>query len=170
MKKSDLISGKHIVETRIGDRFLVAGDFLPDIYGNGFTELTSYTEGLNRIDSFTGFCEYDICKVYEIVYRTSLPRLFEDSETVKLVWERKPELSEAERVILENVDKEYKYIARDRNQKIYLHKEKPVWLHGMWTSGINQSVGMHQFGNLFKMIDSESWNPTLIADLLEGKQ
>ena len=28
MKKSDLVSGKHILETRMGDRFLVAGDFL----------------------------------------------------------------------------------------------------------------------------------------------
>ena len=71
---------------------------------------------------------------------------------------------------MENVDKEYKYIARDRNQNIYLHKEKPVYVHGMWISRINQSAGMHQFGNLFKMIDSESWNPTLIADLSEGKQ
>ena len=170
MKKSDLISGKHIVETRLGDRFLVAGDFLPDIYGNGFTELTSYTEVLNRIDSFTGFCEYDICKVYEIVYRTSLSRLFEDSETVKLIWERKPELSEVERVILENVDKEYKYIAREENNDLYLCGSKPHKFCKVWISNAPIDISMCQFNHLFGMVKWEDDEPTLISDLLGGKQ
>ena len=175
MKKSDLISGKHILETRLGDRFLVAGDFLPDIYGNGFTELTSYTEDLSRIDSFTGFYEHDICKVYEIVYRTSLSRLFEDSETVKLVWERKPELSEVERVILENVDKEYKYIARDKNGCLFLYSKEISKFTDEWCfDGDKGTVGIHNgfnlFKHLFKMVKWEDEEPTLISDLLEGKQ
>ena len=168
MKKSDLISGKHIVETRLGDRFLVAGDFLPDIYGNGFTELTSYTEVLNRIDSFTGFCEYDICKVYEIVYRTSLPRLFEDSETVKLVWERKPELSDAEKIILENVDKKYKYRARDLQGRLYLYVEKPIKRDEIWIR-TQKEQSLFAFESIFEMVKWEDKEPTLISDLLEGK-
>lgn len=166
MKKSDLISGKHILETRIGDRFLVAGDLLPNIYGDGFTELTSYTEGLNRIDSFTGFCEHDICKVYEIVYRTSLPRLFEDSETVKLVWERKPELSETERVILENVDKQYKYIVRDECGEMSIIKDSPIKRKDYWSAKNFSNVVDFPFCDLFKMIQWEDSEPTLISDLL----
>ena len=80
MKKSDLISGKHIVETRLGDKFLVAGDYLAGIYGDSFMQLASYTEDLNQIDSFTGSYELDICKVYEMVYLTSLPRLLEGKQ------------------------------------------------------------------------------------------
>ena len=175
MKKSDLISGKHIVETRIGDRFLVAGDFLPNIYGDGFTELTSYTEGLNRIDSFTGFCEYDICKVYEIVYRTGLPRLFEDSETVRLIWGRKPELSEVEMVILENADKTYKYIARDKNGSLFLYSKEMSKFAVEWCFDVDKGIdGNHSnfslFNHLFKMVKWEDEEPTLISDLLEGKQ
>ena len=163
MKKSDLISGKHIVETRLGDRFLVAGDYLPNIYGDSFTELTSYEEDLNRIDSFTGFYEHDICKVYEIVYRTSLPRLFEDSETVKLIWERKPELSEAERVILENVEKHYKYIVRDESGEMEISEGLPIKKRDYWFA--NDSANF-PFCNLFKMIKWEDSKPTLISDLL----
>ena len=171
MKKSDLISGKHIVELRDGSRLLVVGDFLPNIYGDSFAELTSYEEDLSRIDSYTGFYEHDICKVYEIVYRTSLSRLFEDSENVKLVWERKPELSDAERVILENVDKRYKYIVRDENRILNLYASKPEKLLGKWSNhGRDYSMGFYAFEHLFGMVKWEDDEPTLISDLLEGKQ
>ena len=43
MKKSDLISGKHIVELRDGSRLLVAGDYLPDI-----DEENAYRECIKR--------------------------------------------------------------------------------------------------------------------------
>ena len=172
MKKSDLVSGKHIVELREGSRLLVAGDFLPDIDGNGFMCLTSYSDDLRlndcEVDYDESHADFDICKVYEIVKHMGLPILANNMDTAcKIVWERKPELSEVERVILENVDKQYKWIARDSSKKIYLYKEKPIRSHGVWLSGLDQSVGMHQFGDLFKMIDSESWNPILIADLLD---
>ena len=118
MKKYDLISGKHIVELRDGFRLLVAGDYLPDIDGNGFMCLTSYSDDLRlndyEVDYDKCHVEFDICKVYEIVVYTALPILANNMDTTcKLVWERKPELSEVERIILENADKKYKYIARD---------------------------------------------------------
>lgn len=175
MKKSDLIGGKHIVELRDGSRLLVAGDFLPDIDGNGFMCLKSYSDDLKLDDCEVDFDEchtaFDMLKVYEIVRHMSLPRLADNMDSsCKLIWERKPELSDAERVILENVDKEYKWMAKDRTGKIYIYKEKPVSSHGVWSCEINKTATMYQFGDLFKMIDSEAWEPTLIADLLEGKQ
>ena len=36
MKKSDLVSGKHILETNNKRRYLVAGNYLPNIRGRGF--------------------------------------------------------------------------------------------------------------------------------------
>lgn len=171
MKKSDLVSGKHILELRDGSRLLVAGDFLPDIDGNGFMCLKSYSDDLKLDDCEVDFDEchtaFDMLKVYEIVRHMSLPRLADNMDSsCKLIWERKPELSEAERVILENVDKEYKWMAKDATGEIYLYKEKPVKSHGVWLLGINKTASMHQFNDLFKMIDADAWEPTLIADLL----
>ena len=171
MKKSDLISGKHIVELRDGSRLLVAGDYLPDIDGNGFMWLMSYTEDLKYISSNKIEAEYDICKVYQILLNMSLPDLANRMDTAcKLVWERKPELSEAERVILENVDKEYRYIAREGNNNLYLYSRKPNKFRKAWASNIPTFTAMYQFNHLFRMVKWEDEEPTLIADLLEGSK
>lgn len=175
MKKSDLISGKHIVELRDGSRLLVAGDFLPDIDGNGFMCLESYSDDLKLDDCEVDFDEchtaFDMLKVYEIVRHMSLPRLADNMDSsCKLIWERKPELSEAERVILENVDKEYKYIAREENNDLYLCGRKPHKFCKAWISNAPIDASMCQFNHLFKMVKWEDEEPTLISDLLEGKK
>ncbi len=43
-----------------------------------------------------------------------------------------PKLNEAERVILENVPKEYKWIARDKSKRIFLYLEKPFKAEKVW--------------------------------------
>lgn len=171
MKKSDLVSGKHIVELREGSRLLVVGDFLPDIAGNGYMSLKSYKYDLKHIDRGDGF-EFDISKVYEIVAYMSLPILADNMDTAcELVWERKPELSEAERVILENVDKKYKYIARDgyieeegMQAELGLFENKPKRMNDYWAG---TGCASFTFSNLFKMVKWEDEEPTLIADLLD---
>ena len=123
MKKSDLVSGKHIVETADKRRYLVAGNFLPDIDGNGYIFLTSFSDDLRLISSRRIDAEFDILKVYEIVRHMGLLFLSERMDTAcKLVWERKLELSEAERIILENVSKEYKYI-RPRPKNLFTQRK-----------------------------------------------
>ena len=175
MKKNDLISGKHIVELRDGSSLLIAGDYLPDIDGNGFMCLTSYSDDLRLNDCEVDYdkchVEFDICKVYEILVYTALPILANNMDTTcKLVWERKPELSEVERVILENVDKEYKYIAREENNDLYLCGRKPHKFCKVWISNAPIDASMCQFNHLFGMVKWEDDEPTLISDLLEGKQ
>ena len=171
MKKSDLVSGKHIVELRDGSRLLVAGDFLPDIDGNGFMCLKSYSDDLKLDDCEVDFDEchtaFDMLKVYEIVRHMSLPRLADNMDSsCKLIWERKPELSEAERVILENVDKRYKYIVRDEDRILHLYASKPEKLLGKWSNhGCDYSMGFYAFEHLFKMVKWEDDEPTLISDL-----
>lgn len=169
MKKSDLVSGKHIVELNDGSRLLVAGNFLPDIDGNAYMSLSSYTSDLRHIGEFSS--ELSIYKVYEIVAYMGLPYLSERIDTAcELVWERKPELSEAERVILENVDKKYKWIARDgyieeegMRAELGLFEHMPIRMNDYW-SGTN--CASFTFSNLFKMVKWEDEEPTLIADLL----
>ena len=175
MKKSDLISGKHIVELRDGSRLLVAGDYLPDIDGNGFMCLTNYSDDLRLNDCEVDYdkchVEFDICKVYEIVAYMALPFLANNMDTAcKLVWERKPELSEVERIVLENVDKEYRYIAREGNNNLYLYSRKPNKFCKAWTSNVPTFTAMYQFNHLFRMAKWEDEEPTLIADLLEGSK
>ena len=91
MKKSDLISGKHIVELEDGDKYL----FLEGRFVN--SRLWYDTDA-------------KICKIFEIQEACSLSDMLVFGKGLNLIWGRKPELSEAERVILENVDKKLKYI------------------------------------------------------------
>ena len=132
----------------------------------------SYTEDLKHISSNKIEKEFDICKVYQIIFRMSLPILANNMDTAcKLVWERKPELSEVERVILENIDKKYKYIARDgyieeedMRGELGLFEYKPKRKNDYWHGA---DCASFTFSNLFKMVKWEDEEPTLIADLLD---
>ena len=171
MKKSDLVSGKHIVETGNKSRYLVAGNNLPNIDGSGWLELSDFNDDLKHSSYVKEAVKsFNISKVYEIVIPMGLCDLMERIDTAcKLVWERKPELSEAERVILENVDKKYKYIAKDEGGNLFIYSSSKIekfmseWCY-------NDDKGVHFsfafFNNLFKMVKWEDEEPTLIADLL----
>ena len=154
MKKNDLISGKHVVELEDGYKYL----FLEGRFVN--SRLWYDTDA-------------KICKIFEIQKAYSLSDMLVFGKGLDLIWERKPELSEAERVILENVDKKYKYIARDGYieeegmQELGLFEDRPIRINDYW-SGAN--CASFTFSNLFKMVKWEDEEPTLIADLLGGKQ
>ncbi len=173
MKKSDLVSGKHIVETNNKRRYLVAGNYLPNIDGSGWFELSDFNDDLQHSSYVRETVKsFNINKVYEIVIPMGLCDLIEKMDTAcKLVWERKPELSEAERIIIENVDKKYKWIARDgyiekegTQQELGLFENKPKKKNDYWQFGADYA--RFTFSNLFKMIKWEDEEPTLIADLL----
>lgn len=167
MKKSDLVNGKHIVETKDGERYLVAGDYLPHIYDKGFMLISDYTESLFRITCFKDESEkMDICRVYEIIIYNSLGRLCEYTNTLKLVWERKPELSEVERVILENLYRDSNYITRDESGELWLFENRPIKKDYSWDllNGFGENFSLYKY--LFKMVKWGDEEPTLIADLL----
>ena len=146
------MSGKHIVETNNKRRYLVAGNYLPNIDGSGWLELSDYNDDLKHSSYVRETVKFfSINKVYEIVIPMGLRGLIEKIDIAcKLVWERKPELSEAERVILENISKEYKYIARDEVGNLFIYSSHSFAI----------------FNDLFKMVKWEDEEPTLIADLL----
>ena len=175
MKKSDLISGKHIVELRKGSRLLVAGNFLPEIDGNRYIFLTSFTDDLRlnacEVDYDKCHADYDICKVYEIVEHIGLHGLADSVDTAcKLIWERKPELSEVEMVILENLYRDSNYITRDEHGELWLFENRPIKKDYSWDLHNGFSENFNLCKHLFKMVKWEDEEPTLIADLLEGKK
>lgn len=70
-----------------------------------------------KISFFTDYCERD-CNG-------------ENCVDCRLEWfkqehKEKIELSEAERIILKNIDKEYSWIARDENKALNVYKERPI--------------------------------------------
>ena len=150
MKKNDLISGKHVVELEDGSRYL-------------------YLEGRFVNSRFWYDTDVKICKIFEIQEAYSLSDMLVFDKGLNLIWERKPELSDAERVILENVDKKYKYIARDEGGNLFIYSSSEIekfmneWYYGN-DKGVHFSFAV--FNNLFKMVKWKDEEPTLIADLL----
>lgn len=89
MTKSDLIAGKHVVETRDGDKYLIFDSeeckFMYRVDGE-FLDLERYREDLTRM---SGDKSYDIMKVYELVCPANQNSIKAYCERyLLLVWER----------------------------------------------------------------------------------
>ena len=154
MKKSDLKCG-NVVEVRNGDKYLLYDNDFLNLAGGGYLSPNQYNENLMTVDDYTKF---DIVKVYK-------------NHTCKeLLWERKeiPQLTEDEKVILRNLPKYYKWIARDGDDMVYLYTQEPVKEKsiGGWCGLGGSAI---QFGHLFQFIKWEDEKPYLIEDLLKGE-
>ena len=151
MKKSDLEYG-NVVETRTGDKYLynfVTGYKLLNLTTcGGYLELYTFNEDLTNCHNL-----FDIIKVYQ------------DYTCKKLLWERKekPILTEDEKVILKNLPKEYKWIARDIDGCLYVYASKPKKGITMWES---DGLPMIPFVHLFQFIKWEDEEPYSIEELL----
>ena len=157
MKKSDLEYG-NVIETRMGDKYLFTFNFnkgnqlLNLITGNSYLNLYEFHEDL------TNCCNiFDAMKVYK------------DYTCKELLWERKeiPQLTEDEKVILKNIPKKYKYIARDRSGLIFLCSKKPSKCDYSWI-GYNDIAS--PYDHLFQFIEWEDEEPYSIEDLLKGEE
>ena len=156
MKKSDLKYG-NVVETRNGHKLL-----LNKIYGEPILIFLN-CKGFILLDSFDielkdGFNveSGDIIKVYK------------DYTCKELLWERKenPKLTEDEKVVLRNLPKKYKWIARDKSDWIFLYKEKPIKLKISWSGCMYTTL---PFKHLFQFIQWEDEEPYSIEELLKGE-
>lgn len=79
-------------------------------------------------------------------------------------------LTQAERTILENLPKEYEWIARDEDNTITVFIGKPTFNNDIWE---NTKIGekyseLHCYNHLFKFIKWEDNKPYNIKELLEG--
>ena len=96
------------------------------------------------------------------------PRECEDCKLDWLKAEYKEEikLSDVERVILENTDKEYKWIARDDGGNMHVFKFKPTKLKNYWHT--SSSYSLCAFNHLFQFIQWSDTEPYNIEELLKG--
>ena len=155
MKKSDLEYG-NVVEVRNGDKYLLHSDDFISLTGNGYLPFNNYRQDFTDID---GDVEFDIMKVYK------------DYTCTDLLWERKdepkPKLTEDEKVILRNLPKEYKWIARDGFGFICIFENKPdKAIFGCFYS----AATVLPFPKLFKFIKYEDKEPYSIEKLLKGEK
>lgn len=80
-------------------------------------------------------------------------------------------LSNNERIILENIDEQYQWIARDENGSLWVYNNKPqknetMWIMRFHTNGWESFI---MFNHLFQMVQWEDKEPTIIAKLLKEK-
>lgn len=85
------------------------------------------------------------------------------------VWKREDlTITSAEKVLLENVEKKYRYIARDYNSELFLFGEKPTKENEMWPRNMNNFIASFTvYSHLFPMVKWEDEEPWLIEDLLK---
>ena len=157
MKKSDLRYGD-IVEARNGVKYVVyyngSEKALVSLISGWCVGLDEYNENLTSAKDYTNF---DIMKVYN------------DYTCEVLLWERKekPKLTEDEKVILRNLPKKYKWIARDKSGLIFLCSKKPSKCNYSWI-GYNDIA--FPYYHLFQFIKWEDEEPYSIEDLLKGEE
>lgn len=156
MEKSDLKYG-NVVETREGIKYLFTfhdeEDIFVDLTGDGYYYFESLSFNTNYKNS-----AIVIMKVYK------------DYTCKELLWERKeePKPTEDEKVILRNLPKEYKWIAKDNNGPICVFIDKPEKIGFVWSSEFFRVLSLFQ--HLFQFIKWEDKEPYLIEDLLKGEE
>ena len=154
MIKSELECG-NVVELRNGLKFLFLDRHksLVELTGVGCTDIDYYDENLTRSSRQESD---DIIKVYK------------DYTCKELIWERKEaKPTEDEKVILRNLPKKYKWIARDKCGTIWAFIDKPHKSGLGWCGNFFGALVL--FEHLFQFIKWEDEEPYLIEELL-GKE
>ena len=157
MKKSDLKYG-NVVETREGIKYLYHcknSDKFLNLDYDGFLWIRNFDENLKCIDDLNedDLNELDIMKVYK------------DYTLKELLWERKEKSKPTydEKIILRNLPKKYKYIARDKNGLIFIYAKKPSKCEYSWGGCKYMLLPLE---HLFQFIQWEDEEPYSIAELL----
>lgn len=158
MRLEDLKYG-NVVELRNGERYVLGvfgvHEFFISLNNGICIEVEKYND--NLIEKI--FSTNDIIKVYK------------DYTCQELLWERKekPKLTDDEKAILSNIDKCYKYIARDESNRLYIYKEKPYKNAIHWSDNDidDDFLDFYMFDNLFQFIKWEDDEPYSIEDLLK---
>lgn len=159
MNKSDLKYG-NVVELRNKAVYLYNLTEVPLLNFNGEEgkDISQYKKDLTFINNT--YPELDIMKVYK------------DYTLKELLWERKekPKLTDDEKAILRNINKKYRWIARDEDTMLFVFTEKPFKLDYYWKCGNEDyECCIYLFDHLFQSIKWEDEEPYLIEDLLKGE-
>lgn len=155
MKKEDLRGG-NVVEFRGGGLYLVGYSpkdiLLISLFGGGYIEIEKYNDDLTNIE----YKNADIMKVYQ------------NYALKAVLWERKEiKLTDVEKTVLSNIDKCFKWIARDKSGRLRICAgERLVKVENYWFSKYYDSQSF-PYTNLFQFIKWEDDEPYLIKDLLK---
>lgn len=153
MKKEDLKYG-NVVELRNKSVYLynLTGVSLLSFNGEEGNDINQYRKDLTFINNT--YPELDIMKVYK------------DFTFKELLWERKDiKLTDDEKVILRNLDKCFKYIARDKDSGLCVYRTKPIKMcDKFWGDGDGRDFC---FDNLFQFIKWDDDEPYSIEELLK---
>lgn len=147
--KSDLRDGD-IVMYDSGEMRIVKNNELYDDHDRLKSSIDLYDKDLKCSGCLRGD-PLDIVKVY------------------RQIWKREePTITSIERVLLENVEKKYKYIARDHDLALFIFGESPTKENMMWLRKPDSYVASFTvYGHLFPMVKWEDEEPWKIEDLLK---
>lgn len=82
------------------------------------------------------------------------------------LWEREElKITNDEKTILSNLDPDFKYISRDKNNVLYVYKYKPN--KTIWTWEETRYDVLNVFNHLFAMVKWEDEEPWAIEELLK---
>lgn len=109
-----------------------------------------------------------LCRLRNCEETTNTPCKDCELNWLKAEHKEKITLSEAERVILENIDKDYKWIARDKDNSLWLYGDRPIKKSACWSneySEIGEEFAFYK--HLFQFITWQDDEPYNIEELLE---
>lgn len=181
MKLSDLKTGMY-VETRCGIRYLVLKDFDVDFQKKGILSnenmclyLNYFNDNMKYITPSGCGKKHDIMEVFE-------PSIYLNKKDLVSIWKReeiKISLSEFEKTFLESLNPEYKWLAKNGNDIIFLYTNKPekddyikskYWTYRGDCIGIDKDFYCDAFKKEpFEWVKWEDEEPWYIPDLLKGE-
>ena len=123
-------------------------------------ELARFFTGSEIICDFQEPCPCDVKEITCIECRSNWLKS-EHKEPIKL--------SDAERVILENVDKKYVFIARNSKNGLLIFTKTPIKREDFWlnTDNTTYSLNLEPFNHLFQFITWNDSEPYNIEELLK---
>ena len=84
---------------------------------------------------------------------------------------KKKQFTDDELCILRNIDKKYKWIARDKSGSLCIFDEKPKKSEEMWDNVTNSDfIELNCYNSLFNSIHGEDEEPIRIDDYVEIKE
>lgn len=167
--KNMLVPDRHVVELRNGKRFLVleyGGKKYFANFDKWFYVDQHYSEEMNCISPLTSVYDMDVMKVFFVGLPCVIKRIFYD-ERLKEVWHREELfITPDEKAILRNI-KGYKYIARDKNNALYVYNGEPEKYESAWEDMDDTIENFCAFNHLFQMVQWSDDEPWKIEDLLK---
>ena len=93
---------------------------------------------------------------------------YTQKQLIEITFEEYVALSDDEFTILENIDKRYKFIARDDDGRLFVYMNEPIRSYTDWGIGSeNEYASLTVFSHLFKMIKDTDEEATSIYSLIE---